>query len=192
MHLPQIQINSTSAKLGIQRNPTQIEMKQPKGDMSIRQPQADIRYENHEGTLQIDQTEAFADANLKHINRRIEEWAKRGQQHVLQTIAKIVKQGDQLMKIEKGGSMIPQIARANSEPEHKGFNIGFMPSSVSKVRINFEHGDLEIKIKQNTPKIETKMNEPIITVKPGDLQIYLKQKASMSFSVPGLNVNQVG
>lgn len=190
MQLPQIRIESVSAKLGIQQSPTRIEMKQPKGELDIRQPQADIKYEKTDALIQIDQTEAFADANLKHINRRIEEWATKGKQHVLKAIATMVRQGEQYMKIEKGGNMIPQIARTNSETPTKEFNIGFVPTSLSKVKINYSPGDFQAIIKQNTPEISAKTHEPIIKVKPGNLNIYLKQKASMSFSVIGGNIDK--
>ncbi|WP_066290378.1 DUF6470 family protein [Bacillus sp. FJAT-29937] len=189
MRLPSIQINATSAKLEIQKTPTTIQMRQPMADMTIRQPHAQIDYQQRDATIQIDQSEAFADAGLKPISRHIREWAEKGEQQAKQAIATIAQQGDQMMKIEQGGLVIPQIAKTNSEDPIREFNIGFMPSSASKVKIQYSPGAFHMKVDQQEPIIKIKPNQPVINVNPGKTNIYLKQKSSISFSVPGLNVD---
>ncbi|MEH7342625.1 DUF6470 family protein [Bacillus sp. JJ1532] len=189
MRLPSIQIHATSAKLGIQKTPTTIQMRQPMADMTMRQPHAQIDYQQRDTTIQIDQSEAFADAGLKPISRHIREWAEKGKQQALKATATIAQQGDQMMKIEQGGLVIPQIAKTNSEDPIREFNIGFMPSSASKVRIHYSSGKFQMDVKQQKPIIKIKPNQPVINVNPGKTNIYLKQKSSISFSVPGLNVD---
>lgn len=191
MRLPQIQIDSTMAKLAVQIRDMKIEMERINPEVQIRQPQADIKIEKIDGQLQIDQSEAFADANLKHVTRMTEEYAAKGKNHVLKSIATAVQQGDQLMKIESSGkTAIPQLAKTNSESSHVDFTSGQMPKS--KVKIHYSPGDVKVEIKQNTPEFKVKTHDLNFKVDPGDVNIYLKQKAEVTFSIPGLNINQLG
>lgn len=190
MKLASIHISTVSAKLGVQKEPTSMEIRQPMADMTMRQPQADIQYRQKDAEIRIDQSEAFADAGLKPISQHIQEWAAKGRQQALEATAKAARQGDQLMNIAKGGSgTIQRIAKENSEDPIREVNIGFMPSSPSRVKIDYIPGELDIKINQKSPEIEIKPNYPIIKVRPGDTDIYLKQKPSILFSVVGLNID---
>ena len=119
----------------------------------------------------------------------IQEYAEKGRQHVLKATATIAKQGDQLMNIAKGGSdTIQRLAKENSENPIRDFNIGFVPSSASKVKKTYIPGELHMKIDQRTPEVKVKANQPIIKVNPGNLEIYLKQKPSISFTIVGLKI----
>ncbi|UII55614.1 DUF6470 family protein [Cytobacillus spongiae] len=183
MQIPQLKVKAQPALLGVQYQPTQIEMRQPKAELFIKQPAADIRYIKNEGQLTIDQTEAFADAELKHIFRRNEEWAAKGRQQAMKAVAKAVQQGDQMMKIENKGSVLPQIAKTNSEPPNFEFNIGFIPSSASKVKIQYRPGSLKFDIKENAPEIQINPNKVTVNVNPGHTRIYIKQKSAISFQI---------
>ena len=137
----------------------------------------------------IDQSEAFADAGLKPVSRMIQEYAEKGKQQVLKAMATTAKQGDQLMNIAKESGTIQRLAKENSESPIRDFNIGFVPSSTSKVKKTYIPGELHVKIEQRTPEVKIKANQPIIKVNPGDLEIYLKQKPTLSFKMVGLNVD---
>lgn len=189
MKLPQIQINAVTGKIGIQKTPTAIEMKQPMADMKIRQPHADVKYIQRDAEIKIDQSEAFADAGLKPISRHIQEWAAKGRQQVLKAMATAARQGDQMMKIENKGLAIPGIAKTNSENPMREFNIGFIPSSPSRVKIHYTPGEFKVNATPKRAEIQINPNHPQIKVRTGSTKIYLQQKPSISFSVPGLNVD---
>ncbi|GLB60191.1 DUF6470 family protein [Cytobacillus sp. NCCP-133] len=189
MKWPQIQINAVSGKIGIQKTPTAIEMKQPMADMKIRQPHADVKYIQRDAEIKIDQSEAFADAGLKPISQHIQEWAAKGRQQVLKAMATAARQGDQMMKIENKGLVIQQIAKTNSENPMREFNIGFIPSSPSRVKIHYTPGEFKVNAAPKGAEIQINPNQPQIKVRTGSTKIYLQQKPSISFSMPGLNVD---
>ncbi len=193
MQLPRLELHNTFAELGINKRNATIQIRQPQADMSYNQPQPDVKMHKTKGKLTIDQTEAFADAGLKHPFRMTQEQFSRSKQKVLQAISAKASEGDQLMKIETQGSssVIPQIAKNKSEPAQKEFNIGFVPSSTSKVKIHYQPSEIKIDVNLENFKLRVKPNKPIIKFNQGDLQIYLKQKANLQIQAVGANINQV-
>lgn len=192
MQLPRLELHNTFAKLGIEQRNATIHIRQPQADMSYNQPQPEVKMHKTKGKLTIDQTEAFADAGLKHPFRMTKEQFSRSKQKVLQSIGAKASEGDQLMKIEHQGlSVIPQIAKNKSEPPMKEFNIGFVPESTSKVKIHYQPSEIKIDVNLENFKLHVKPNKPIIKFNQGDLQIYLKQKANLRIQAVGANINQV-
>ncbi|WP_077214811.1 DUF6470 family protein [Bacillus dakarensis] len=190
MQLPSIQISTTTAQLAVKSELPTIKMRQPMADMTIKQPQADIQYIQKDAKLHIDQSEAFAEAGLKPVSRVIQEWAEKGKQKALQATARMARQGDMMMDLAKGGkNMIPQIAKQNSQDPVRDFNIGFVPSSASSVKINYIPGEFHVKVNQNSPEINIIPNQPQINIHLGSTEIYLKQKSSISFSIVGANID---
>jgi hypothetical protein len=175
MNVPQILLSSISAQIGIHTNQAQLNIKQRPADLSIEQPKAEITIETLPSKLTIDQTEAWADMDLKHISRRIREAAQQGYQDLLAGIARRAEEGEQLKRIEDGGNPIADIAKKRSEKPIYPFNIGFIPSAGS-VKINYEPAKVNINIKPNKPKIEVSINKPIIDYQPGKVQIELKRR----------------
>ncbi|MEK4146238.1 DUF6470 family protein [Robertmurraya sp. FSL W8-0741] len=191
MKLPRLEIDSQLAYLGLNKSRSTIEIRQPKADMSLNQPQPEVEYMKTDSKLEIDQTEAFADANLKNPLRVVKEWAAKAKQKALQSIAENAVEGNRLMRIEgQRKSAIPEIARENSEPDQMQFNIGYMPSSADKVKFSYQPSTIEIKVHRGNFNIDIKPNEPIIKYNPGNLQIYLKQKASMQIRAVGAALDQ--
>ncbi|MBG9544721.1 hypothetical protein ABE29_18745 [Cytobacillus firmus] len=186
MQLAKIQISTQAGFLGIQKQDAKLHIQQPPAEMKMRQPQADIQYEKTKGRLQIDQSEAFAEANLKPITQQIREWASKARQKLKQGLAEEAREGDQLMKIEGSKkSMIPQIAKQESEPSPKTVNSSFLPSTPEKVKFHYTPSNLEINIKANKAIIEAKPHMPRFQYQPGDISIYLKQKAAITFKIAG-------
>jgi hypothetical protein len=175
MNIPQIRLQSISAQIGIHTNQAKLTIKQPPAELSIEQPKAEIMIETIPSKLTIDQTEAWADMDLKHISRRIREAAQQGYQDLLAGIARRAEEGEQLKRIEDGGNAIADIAKKRSEKPIYPINIRFIPSAGS-VKINYEPAKVNINVMQNTPKIEVSINKPIIDYQPGKVQIDLERK----------------
>lgn len=192
MQLPRLELTNTMTQIGIEQQRATVSMRQPKADVKMNQPQPDVEYIKTKSQLEIDQTVAFADANLKHPFRMVREAAARARQDVLKGLAEEAAEGDRLMKIEyHNQNVIQQIAREESEPTPKQFNIGFMPSSAGKVKIFYQPSSIEIKVNRGNFNIDITPNYPTIKFNPGDLQIYLKQKASLQIQAVGANLNQI-
>jgi Family of unknown function (DUF6470) len=189
MNFPQLRMESTFGRIGLTTRNAYQTIEQPKAELSIRQPKAELNIETTDGKLTIDQTQAWEDMDLKHIFRRIEEYAQNGYQEWLTGLARISQEGDDLMKIESGGNPIPEHARMNSESPMYDFNIGFLPSHFS-VKTNYQRGDLRIGWRTNKPEIEVKVNNPLIEYKPGKVHGEMKQWPSLTIDFIGLEVDE--
>lgn len=178
MQLPQIRLQSTSAKIGISRKDAQLTIEQSIGDLQIEQPKAELNIIRKPGKLTIDQSQARADVDLKSIRQRIEEAAQFGKQDLLEGIARRIREGNEMMEIEGGFQAIPNISKQRTDGTKKEFNIGFIPRAGS-VKIEYVPGSVEIDSKINKPKINYQVNKPNIKYSPGEVNINLKQHASL-------------
>lgn len=185
MQLPQIRLQSTFAKIAIKTTPPVQEIKQPPAELDLQQPPAEMKIETTPAKLTIDQTKAWEDMNLKSIFRLIEEFAQQGYQDWLEGIARVSRQGDELMRIESGGNPIAEQAKENSEDPIYDFNVGWIPSPFS-VKINFEPAKVHIDVKVNKPINRTKINKPIINYTPGKVTIDLAQRNSLKIDFVNL------
>ncbi|MBS2771205.1 DUF6470 family protein [Anoxybacteroides rupiense] len=192
MQLPQIRLQSTVARISIATTPPVQEIEQPPAELEIRQPPAQLQIETTPGKLTIDQTKAWEDMDLKHIFRRIEEFAEQGYQDWLAGMARLSEQGDELMRIEDGGNPIADQARENSEPPMYEFNIGWIPSLFS-VKTNYEPAKVHIDVQARRPMIQAKPNPPLLRYTPGKVEIDLAQRPTLKIDVVNLklaNANQ--
>ncbi|MBU8881183.1 hypothetical protein BGM26_19860 [Bacillus sp. FJAT-29790] len=190
MKLPYLQITNTNALIGIQQHRATIEIKQPMAEIKMKQPQPVVEIDQSKSELEIDQTEAFADANLKHPFRVVNEWAAKAKQKVLQNISKKVSEGNRLMSIEhQQKSVIPQIAKEKSEPPPKEISIDYLPKP-GNVKFHYQPSEIKIKVPTKNLDLEVQTHHPIIKFNPGDLQIYLRQKASIHIQAIGAALDE--
>jgi hypothetical protein len=185
MNLPQIRLESTIAKIDIETTPPVQEIEQPPAELDLQQPPAEIKIETTPAKLTIDQTKAWEDMDLKHIFRRIEEFAQQGYEDWLEGMARVSRQGDELMRNEDGGNPIAEQAKENSEDPMYEFNIGWVPSHFS-VKTNFEPAKVHIDVKVNKPINNTKINKPIINYTPGKVTTELAQRNSLKIDFVNL------
>lgn len=191
MQLPRLQLTNTMAMLGLEQTSSKITIRQPLPEVKMRQPNAEVQIQKSKDHLEIDQTEAFADANLKHAFASIKEWTEKAKQKVLQNISKEVSEGKRLMKIENTKeTVIPQIAKEKSEPPLQVLNIGYMPKSAESVKFHYHPSEVEVKVKVHNPEIIFNTHSPKISCIPGDLQIYLKENASLKIQAIGAALDQ--
>jgi Family of unknown function (DUF6470) len=189
VNVPQIRLESTSAKIGLTIHKPVQEIQQQPADLMIKQPKADLEIERTPSQLTIDQTEAWADMDLKHISRRIEEAAQRGYEDWLSVLARMSQEGDDLMRIENGGNPIPEHAKINSESPIYEFNIGFIPSANS-VKINYQPSVVKLNWQTHKPEIEFQVNKPMHQYTPRTVNVDLIQKSSLTIDFVGLHVDE--
>lgn len=184
MQLLKLQIDQSFAKIGMSQQQAKVEIRQPKAELKLSQSQPAVEMNISSSKLEIDQSEAFADANLKSAMQSVNEWASKGKQHALQSITKAVQEGRRLMAIENGkDSAIPQLAKENSQDTPKQFGLGYMPSSPLLVKFHYTPSDIKIDVKSNNATVDAKINQPVVQFKQGDVQTYLRQKASIYFQI---------
>lgn len=191
MQLPHLDITSVHGHIGMKSQRPHIQIKQHNADLSIKQEHvATLKISQKAAKLFIDQTEAFADANLKGPLRSSDEFVANTKQKVMAYISKQAGQGDQLMKIENGGSVIPGLAKQDSElyPE-KQLNIALMPRPF-QVKFQVEPSDVEITVNRTEPEINVTRREPTIQHRRWETDVYVKQKNSISFQIVNHQVNR--
>jgi Family of unknown function (DUF6470) len=185
MNFPQLRMESIFGQIGLTSQKPIQEIEQPPAEMTIKQPKAELTIDRAPGKLTIDQTQAWEDMDLKHISRRIEEFAQNGYQDWLSGMARRAQEGDDLMRIENGGNPIAEHAKINSANPIYEFNIGFVPSPFS-VKINYQPSDVRINWKTNKPDINVKVNKPRHDYTPGIVRGEMIQWPSLKIEVIGL------
>lgn len=191
MQVPQLRINQTHGQIGMNHHRPHLDIKQHNADLSIKQEHvATLQISQKAAKLSIDQSEAFADANLKGPLRSSNEFIAKTKQNVMQFIAKKSREGDQMMKIENGGGVIASIAAQNSHLYPPlDFNYDTMPKPM-RVNIQFQPNDVDIRVNRIEPDIQVTKNDPTIQHRPWQIDTYMTQKQSISFQAVGLEVNR--
>lgn len=182
MNFPQITMHSTFGQIGINTQNAQLTIEQPPAELNIEQPKAEMVVEKTPSRLTIDQSKARADVDLKSARERIADAAQYGHQAAMEGIARRTQEGQELTKIENGGSAIAAQAERIRMVPQQDFNIGWIPSSGS-VQINYDPGRLDINWKINKPIIESRTHKPIINYYPGKVDISMKQYQSLNIDI---------
>lgn len=187
-----LQIHSTDAKIGLSSSRPPMRIKQEQAGLDIKQKHVGmIEISKTASKLYIDQTEAFADANLKSPIRMANEFWQKSMGEALNYFAKKTVEGRQLMKIENGGGAITQIAKQNSERPLVKADIAYMPRSMSQVKFSYEPSKISLKAPYDEPNITVTRRPPQIDIPKWQTEAYIKQKNSIHFEAVGTNVNRI-
>jgi hypothetical protein len=187
MKLPQIRLESQFAQIQMNTTPATQTIEQPQADLDIQQPKAELHIETTPSKFTVDQSQAWADMDLKPILKRIEEFAKNGYQDWLNGIARRAHEGNTMMRIENGGNVLATIAKNNSESTTYEFNIGFIPSLFS-VKTFIEPSKLDIQWDIKKVINNTKIRKPIIEYNPGQIDIGIKQYEDLKINFSNLKL----
>lgn len=181
MNVSTIQIRTTNAKIGLSTSASRLSIQQPEASVDIRQPKPDMDISVTPGRLSIDQTQAWADMDRKHIFQRNKEAAAEGRQKALQGTGRRASEGRELAAIEKGGNPIVAQAARHSTRNYETA-LTWIPSHGS-VKINYQPSDVKVSVQVRPVENNTRANKPVIDYQPGDVNVQLKQKASIDFQV---------
>ncbi|MBB5173760.1 DUF6470 family protein [Texcoconibacillus texcoconensis] len=191
MQVPQIQMNSQTAQIGMQSQRPQMQVQQPEADLSIQQQHGGMTIHKQDGQLSIDQSQAFAEANLIGPLRSSDEFAAQASQAAFQYAAKVAQQGEMLKQIESGQPAIPEIARQDGilDPPPQVTH-GWMPSSAFSVQFDYNAGDINVDAQPDNLDIHVNKNDPMIDIPRWQRDVYLEQKNNLTIDVVGTNVNR--
>lgn len=184
MDLPRIEIHTVRAETGIQTERPPMSIRQRPADIEIDQDLVGtFRISTTASKLYIDQSEAFADADLKGPLRRNREMVQKAHENVMEYIAKTARQGERLKRIEHGGNALAEIAREKGERKQFSYNIANVPKNAFRVKFHYVPSEVHVDIDWPDPEIRVKTNEPEIHIPRWRANVYLKQKNSIHFSV---------
>lgn len=184
MQLPQIQIQQTFASIGIDPGKPRQEIQQPRAELNLEQVPAQLEINRTPSRLEIDQSQAWEDAGLKKVSTVSREYADLGKQYALEGIARRAQEVDQIRSIEQGGNPIATIAYENMNPGRAEINVAFIPSFGS-VKIQFTPTQLDLQWTRGGVKLNPELKKPIHEYTPAKVEVYLKQKQSLSIEVVG-------
>ncbi|MGO0063608.1 DUF6470 family protein [Brevibacillus fluminis] len=187
--LAQIRMEQTYAQIGLQTDRGVQEIKQPQAELNMHQEPAELHIKQSLGVLKIDTTEARAQLDLKGILRRNREYASLGRQKALQAIAKISQEGDQMRHIEKKGNKIAQIA-AQNDGIYTNTNVLQADWTSDGITISYQKAEPQINWKVNGVKMNPEIHKPEINYTPGKVDVYVRQKNSLTIDVVGGNLDQ--
>lgn len=181
MQIPQIRMESQFAKIQINQTNAKLHIQQELPKMLMEQPPAEITIRTTPSRLSIDQTQAWEDMNLMSIRRRNQQFAAEGLRAGQEGIARIVREGNELMKIENGGNTIPVQAKRNYSPPMKELGIKFIPSHFA-VKIDYQPSEVHIDATPNKPKIQAQVQAPQFQYEPGRVETSLLQRNNLDIS----------
>lgn len=175
MRIPQIQMESQQARIAIQTVPGRQSIQQPQADLQIEQPQADLKMRTTPGKLTIDQSQAWEEMNLKSTFKAIKENAVKGSQKVMEGIARVAQEGNEMIEIQNGQNAYVEQAKRQANPPMPEVNITWVPSPFA-VKTHYQPGGVDIQFQPRKPRIDATIRKPIMNYSPGDVQIQLAQR----------------
>ncbi|WP_203245942.1 DUF6470 family protein [Sporosarcina beigongshangi] len=182
MNIPQLQIQTTRGILGLQIEKPIQEIEQPRATLNQQQPAAILEISTTNPQLSVDTTEARAEIDLKSVRRRIEEHAQLGLQGVIEGIGRRAQEGQQLMRIEDGGNVIPAISKQNATPPPAPIGIRFV-GGYEKVQVSIQPGTTNIEATPQKAINEVQINKPIHQYTPGKVTGVMEQYPSIQIDV---------
>lgn len=161
-------------QLDIKTIPAEQRIEQKPADLQIEQPAAILELKTTRPTLNIDRSQFWEDLGFKKMGTVIAEFADQGRQDLLSGIARRAGEGRKLMISAgkgQGAQPIQSIAKENYGPKRPGpYNIKFIPSFQS-VKMQYDPGNVDIKVQEQKPKIDVTIQKPIHEYTKGKAQI---------------------
>jgi len=182
MNIPQLQITTARAILGLQTTPGKQEIEQPRAILSQQQPAAILEMSTTSPQLFLDTTEARVELDLKSVFRRSDESARLGYQGAMEGIARRAQEGRQMAEIENGGNAIKQIAIQNATPPPAPLGIRFV-GNRSNIQMSIQPGSLDIQSTPQKPINEVTIQKPIHYYTPGKVTGQMEQWPSIQIDV---------
>ena len=163
-------------------------IQQPQAELKISQPAATVEINTTNAKLDINMDQMWSELGKKPTSQLIKEYAQMGQQESLKGISSRVGEGNQMMRNagkDMGRGTIQNIAKQNHGPKRAGpYNIKFIPS-IGSVQVHITPGTTDVNIKCNAPKIDVKVNKPIMDFTYGNVSGKMMVRPDVQVDVIG-------
>lgn len=184
MEIPQLQIQTTPGRLGLNIEKPVQQIEQPSASIDQQQPAAILEVSTTNPQLSIDTTAVREDIDMKSTFKRTEEYAQMGQQAAMQGLARRAEEGQQLLRIENGGNTIADLAKQNGTPPTAQLGIRFV-ANRSKIQMSITPGTTTINATPQKPVFNVQVNKPIHTYTPGKVTGQMEQYPSIQIDWKG-------
>lgn len=169
-----LEIRTTWAKIGIQTTRPFLEMRQPQGELQIKQQRIKMVVDRELPRVLIDQSACFQECGLKPPSVVAAEAAQLARQKALEYMAIMAAEGDRLGQIENAGEdAIGELSLESMERENSTeWNIAFIPQSRPQYEVT---GHLKIDWQVLEGGIKYQQQHPQFKFRPWTTEIYLRQ-----------------
>ncbi|WP_018249195.1 DUF6470 family protein [Orenia marismortui] len=186
MKIPQLQINQTMGKIGMEwqrgnfeMNLSPIEVEIDYGNSKPFQVVSQPQIDNPSAELKIDNTKFLEDIEFRKFNSLVKHLRGLAKNKITQGIVEIAQEGDELSKIEDKGDKIAQLAKGELTDPKKEISLKVASSPSIKVETNSTN------IKVNPAKIKVDSNSafPEVRASGDKVEIYVEQKGRLEIEV---------
>ncbi|MFY0543153.1 DUF6470 family protein [Brevibacillus sp. H7] len=190
MRIPQIRLEQTFARLGLDIQKSVQEIQQPPAVLNLRQEAAILEIRQPQGTLTIDTSEAQANIDLRGPLRRTRDNAQYGYQKWLEAVAFISQSGDRLAAIERKGNPIADIAFEESVIYNNTEIIAAGSLTGDGIEIRYEAKKPMIDVQVRGVRMDPEIKKPIHNYTPGKVSGHMLQWNSLKIDFVGLYVDE--
>jgi len=188
VNFPQLEVNQTFSRLGWDTQRPSYTFEPGNTTITMQPQKAEMQTNRIPPQLTIDQSQCWADMDLKHIFQRIAEAAADGKQEALQYMARLTAEGEQLGAIESQGNPIASIAKSKViSPQHR-FQYGNVPGNFS-LKISFTPGELQTEWTPAKMNMDVQQTPFHHQYEKGKISYYMQKKSEFHFQMIGGNVN---
>ncbi|MDQ1911279.1 DUF6470 family protein [Paenibacillus sp. GD4] len=182
---PQIQIRQQYAKLGMDADHAVIEQQQPKATYEMKRIPSQLDMKQPIGELTIDQSKAWDAYGKGGILTTMNRIYSQAESIALQGIARRVEQGNRLADIASKRNAIAENAKdlffTFPEFDYAG------PASYDNVDITYQARKPEIQVTDGRIDVNTHPNKPELSFQRGKLDMYMLQYASVEITPPAID-----
>lgn len=186
MMIPQIQIRQEYARIGIDADLGQWDMKQPRATFEMKQ--IPLRYDIHspQGELRIDQSKAWLALGLGNNLETMHHIYSEARNVAMQGIARRAEYGDRLAAIHLGGNAIADNASERFQ-EFLEFNY-LGPASFDNVDVFYTARMPEIEPIPGRVELNTYPNPPEVKYNRGKVDIHMLKYNRVEITPPQIDV----
>ncbi len=164
-----------NARLDLKSTPPKVQMETTPATLEIRQPR---------GELTIDHTPFRYSLGLKNIADFARDNASLGRQTVMDTIARIVGEGNQMARFENGSNAIANIAYGASLVKVPEFTV----APLAAPNIQYQANPAQIKAMAGNVNVTVQPGRVQGDYQPGKVDIRVIQYPSIEFSTIDIKV----
>lgn len=186
MNIPQIQINITPQKIGLDTELAKLQIKQPKADINTDQEYAKVSITTTSPKINIDQTDAFKALGRVPQTEFIDIITDNYQKTGINGIKKIAEKGEHFQKIHLYNDPIVAHAK-NDKVDFSAYDyVG--RASCDNVDIDVRRGDLSMEWSGGTVNSDVQVNKPKLNFINGNVNIYERQKGKVDIIPPKIDI----
>jgi len=187
MKLPIVQANITNGLIGVNWSLGRYDIRTRAADISVKATQAVVHSPLRSATMSVDMTkthEALTGGNPLSLFRKLQSQMPGYAEH---NIREVVQKWDQIGNVADGKNAIPGLAKRGMLKGGPDLQV-FGPASPRNIDIHWNIPEADIQVQLGGVDVQVQTHKPEITYYREAVDVYMKQKPSVDFSVQHLDV----